>query len=431
MPLTKSKSKQAFKSNVSEMVKAGHPVKQALAAAYSIKGEKAEGGVLDANARAHIKKDNFALPGGRYPIEDASHARNALARVSQNGSSNEKKRVRAAVHRKYPSIEESESKASGGVVMNNDKMMSDLMKRRKAKMMAEGGEAYDYGMMDQDEMPSLHEKPDDAKMNNQDPNLQEQSRHDMGDNDDSEFDHKLSAEGREDERESALYADGGSAQPPIDPDKAQSAQDSMRQAFKYAPGGKVKMAYGQGRSEEDQEDNPQTHDEDSSIAYAEGGIAYNSNLKENEQDDTAEDHDEASRIAYAQGGTVQGAKRLENNDEDTKESKDEASDITMAEGGSVEHALRLKPDMEDTAEDHDEASSIAMARGGVAYNDGLTEDEGQDPELLHNEEQYAGGGQVDDNQDPSRNPKSFQNEDEQESAMKARRRKLMISALNE
>ena len=37
MPLIKSKSDKAFKSNVSEMVKAGHPVKKAVAAAYSEK----------------------------------------------------------------------------------------------------------------------------------------------------------------------------------------------------------------------------------------------------------------------------------------------------------------------------------------------------------------------------------------------------------
>jgi len=46
----------------------------------------------------------FALPGGRYPINDPSHARNALARVSGNGSPAEKAKVRAAVHRKYPDI---------------------------------------------------------------------------------------------------------------------------------------------------------------------------------------------------------------------------------------------------------------------------------------------------------------------------------------
>jgi hypothetical protein len=35
MPLIKSKSEKAFHTNIKEMVKAGHPVKQAVAAAYS------------------------------------------------------------------------------------------------------------------------------------------------------------------------------------------------------------------------------------------------------------------------------------------------------------------------------------------------------------------------------------------------------------
>lgn len=70
------------------------------------------GHVLDANARAHIAPHNFALPGGRYPIHDANHARNALARVSQNGTPEEKAKVRAAVHKKYPGI----GKAKGGMI---------------------------------------------------------------------------------------------------------------------------------------------------------------------------------------------------------------------------------------------------------------------------------------------------------------------------
>jgi hypothetical protein len=59
---------------------------------------------LTAAARKKIKPKNFALGGGRYPIEDKSHARNALARVSGNGTPAEKAKVRAAVHRKYPEI---------------------------------------------------------------------------------------------------------------------------------------------------------------------------------------------------------------------------------------------------------------------------------------------------------------------------------------
>jgi hypothetical protein len=59
---------------------------------------------LTAKARKHIAAKNFALPGRRYPIEDASHARNALARVSQYGTPSEKSRVRGAVRKKYPGI---------------------------------------------------------------------------------------------------------------------------------------------------------------------------------------------------------------------------------------------------------------------------------------------------------------------------------------
>lgn len=47
----------------------------------------------------------FAEPGKRaYPLNDAAHARNALSRVSQFGSSAEKAEVRAKVHQRYPGI---------------------------------------------------------------------------------------------------------------------------------------------------------------------------------------------------------------------------------------------------------------------------------------------------------------------------------------
>ena len=62
---------------------------------------------LTAKARKEIAPKNFALSGGRYPVEDESHARNALARVSQHGSPSEKAAVRAKVHSKYPGIKQS------------------------------------------------------------------------------------------------------------------------------------------------------------------------------------------------------------------------------------------------------------------------------------------------------------------------------------
>lgn len=59
---------------------------------------------LTSKSRNALKSKEFALAGRRYPIEDKAHARNALARVAQHGTSAEKAKVRAAVHKKYPGI---------------------------------------------------------------------------------------------------------------------------------------------------------------------------------------------------------------------------------------------------------------------------------------------------------------------------------------
>jgi hypothetical protein len=66
--------------------------------------------VLSTAARKKMSEKSFALPSkreggkGGYPIPDASHARNALSRVSQFGSSSEKSTVRSKVHAKFPTI---------------------------------------------------------------------------------------------------------------------------------------------------------------------------------------------------------------------------------------------------------------------------------------------------------------------------------------
>jgi hypothetical protein len=77
-------------------------------------GKYKSGGSLSMGERKALPSSSFALPGkgkgpsgkgaGAYPINDPSHARNALARVSQHGSSAEKAAVRAKVKAKYPGI---------------------------------------------------------------------------------------------------------------------------------------------------------------------------------------------------------------------------------------------------------------------------------------------------------------------------------------
>ena len=59
---------------------------------------------LTTATRNEIPGEDFAGPDRSYPIENASHARNALSRVSANGSPAVKAEVRAKVHAKYPGI---------------------------------------------------------------------------------------------------------------------------------------------------------------------------------------------------------------------------------------------------------------------------------------------------------------------------------------
>lgn len=65
---------------------------------------------LSYGQRKSLPKSDFALPAkrkggkGGYPIEDKAHARNALSRVSQDGSAKQKAEVRRKVHEKFPNI---------------------------------------------------------------------------------------------------------------------------------------------------------------------------------------------------------------------------------------------------------------------------------------------------------------------------------------
>jgi hypothetical protein len=83
-----------------------------------VDGGYVKGGKLSMAQRKALPAKSFALPGkgagpsgkgaGSYPINDPSHARNALARVSQHGSPAEKAAVRAKVHAKFPGIGQKE-----------------------------------------------------------------------------------------------------------------------------------------------------------------------------------------------------------------------------------------------------------------------------------------------------------------------------------
>jgi hypothetical protein len=63
---------------------------------------------LTAKERKAIPSSEFAGPDRSYPIENASHARNALARASQHASPSLQAKIKAKVHRKFPGIGKSE-----------------------------------------------------------------------------------------------------------------------------------------------------------------------------------------------------------------------------------------------------------------------------------------------------------------------------------
>jgi hypothetical protein len=79
--------------------------------AVGAEGMGKTGAELTAAGRDKIKAKNFAIPAkssdtgaAKYPIENKSHAANALARVDGNGTPAEKAKVYAAVAAKYPEL---------------------------------------------------------------------------------------------------------------------------------------------------------------------------------------------------------------------------------------------------------------------------------------------------------------------------------------
>jgi hypothetical protein len=59
---------------------------------------------LTTRGRKRMKAKQFALPGRRFPINDASHARNALARAAALSPA-ERQKVRRKVKARFPSIQ--------------------------------------------------------------------------------------------------------------------------------------------------------------------------------------------------------------------------------------------------------------------------------------------------------------------------------------
>ena len=86
---------------------------------------------LTSKNRNALPSKDFAVPARKYPVNDRSHARNALARVSQYGTPKEKAEVRRKVAEKFPGMGK-ESR------MKSDKRVGGMKKEasgtKRAKM---------------------------------------------------------------------------------------------------------------------------------------------------------------------------------------------------------------------------------------------------------------------------------------------------------
>lgn len=78
---------------------------------------------LTAKTRNALPSSDFAGPGRSFPIEDANHARNAMARASQFHPEL-KAKIRAKVSKKFPGIS---MKMHGGAVASR----ADRASRKK------------------------------------------------------------------------------------------------------------------------------------------------------------------------------------------------------------------------------------------------------------------------------------------------------------
>ena len=171
-PETKEKDRNVRKFGVSHNV-AGHgKLRRALHRSNrgdkKIKGDKsayvemesviAEKDLSAAERRA-LPDSDFALPGkgkgpegkqaGSYPIPDATHARAALAMVAKYGTPEEKEKVRAAVRRKFPDIQQEAKRNSNRLVeprdgVDNAKEVNRATRKAAFRPFNKEDKAYDY-----------------------------------------------------------------------------------------------------------------------------------------------------------------------------------------------------------------------------------------------------------------------------------------------
>lgn len=77
---------------------------------------------LSAEERSKLKAGDFALPKERaFPMHTVEHARDSLSRSGQDSAPDERAKVKAAIHKRYPQL-------SRGAVDPNDQPAKKFVK---------------------------------------------------------------------------------------------------------------------------------------------------------------------------------------------------------------------------------------------------------------------------------------------------------------
>ena len=108
---------------------------------YELEGEDLQEKDLNAAERRALPDSDFVFPGkgegpkgkqrGAYPIPDKKHARNALAMAAAHASPEKEAKVKAAVKKKFPDIEQSEDWKPEIEVIDTKKEAKKREKKRK------------------------------------------------------------------------------------------------------------------------------------------------------------------------------------------------------------------------------------------------------------------------------------------------------------
>ena len=136
-----AKSKQRATGALKKHDSDGDGYVRVIDAGYELEGEDLQEKDLNAAERRALPDSDFIFPGkgegpkgkqrGAYPIPDKKHARNALAMAAAHASPEKEAKVKAAVKKKFPDIEQSEDWKPEIEVIDTKKEAKKREKKRK------------------------------------------------------------------------------------------------------------------------------------------------------------------------------------------------------------------------------------------------------------------------------------------------------------